>query len=126
MWDGLAHHEDVLHTIPTLEHVSQSENEGPERFRASEFLIGLAQHVVCPMAPLPEEFFHYGGKGQHTLFLALPDWSDGRKLMRMTRILAKPMGARNPQGPRSEGGHSTPSRSRRMCQRLNTQSLFKF
>ena len=56
-------------------------------------------------AEMLEGFFYYGRttmrESPHTLGLALPDWSDGRKLMRMTRFLAKPMEAR--KKPRSLG-----------------------
>ena len=98
------------------------------------FLIGLAQHVwfaqrchcMKNSSITATDVRTTVHESPHTLTLALPDWSDGRKLMRMTRFLAKLKGARNPRGRLSESGHSIPSRPRTVRQRLIVQSLFKF
>lgn len=60
---GLSRHEAVVHTLPTLEHVSQSEDEDTFGLRASVFPYWFGPtRVVCPAVPLHEEFFHHSDR----------------------------------------------------------------
>ena len=70
--------------------------------------------MVCPLAPMSDELSITASEIEyvvilttcpfathHLLVLALTAWSDGGVLVRMTKLLATPAGARSPRGPSS-------------------------